>query len=395
MRYLFLVLIIIAAVLVAVLLVPRISSNLGLPQLDLDGITGEGIYKRTLQFTCSVRTPAGSGTGWLVTPREVITNYHVAGKHSSVDVQFPEFSGGRVIPEIKHYRDDAPHYRGKVVKKDPERDLALIELQSVPPGTEPGKLASKSLSPGDRIHTIGNPGASGAHWVYTEGTVRTEPYRHRIQLFNSFRKATGQVVTARVFDAQFPINPGDSGGPVVNDQGELVGVNCCAKDARQMSTCIDISEVRAFLGERVEAPASPEAAKLRDQGIALLRQKNYAAAVDVLSRALELDPKDQLAYHERGVAYTWLSKDPEAIADFTHSINLNPTSVAFRNRGRAYLRLGKAQDALDDFNRAVIIDSRSAPAYLDRSQAYAKLGKRKEAEADYQKAIEIDPGIKK
>ena len=52
-------------------------------------------------------------------------------------------------------------------------DLALIELiDPLPEGTVELKLAADSADPADRVHSIGNPGASGALRVYTSGTVR-------------------------------------------------------------------------------------------------------------------------------------------------------------------------------------------------------------------------------
>ncbi|WP_146575457.1 trypsin-like serine protease, partial [Botrimarina hoheduenensis] len=58
----------------------------------------------------------------------------------------------------------------------------------------------------------------------------------------------GQQVQARVLQTTSPINPGDSGGPIVNNNGELVGINSSGNTkARLVSYAIDIREVRAFL----------------------------------------------------------------------------------------------------------------------------------------------------
>src|SRR5438309_390239 len=58
------------------------------------------------------------------------------------------------------------------------------------------------------------------------------------------------VIDARIVETQTPTNPGDSGGPVVNEQGELVAVNDSHNiNAQLVNNCIDVSEVRAFLAE--------------------------------------------------------------------------------------------------------------------------------------------------
>src|SRR5262249_31586996 len=119
----------------------------------------------------------------------------------------------------------------------------LIELEA-PPGPLPElKLAPESASAGDFVHSFGNPGTSDAYWIYTSGTVR-QVYHKRVVYGN------GQVVEALMLETQAPINPGDSGGPVVNDRGDLVGVSASYRSAAQLvSNCIDVSEVRAFLAE--------------------------------------------------------------------------------------------------------------------------------------------------
>ena len=56
---------------------------------------------------------------------------------------------------------------------------------------------------------MGNPGASDAYWVYTSGAIS--------QVYQKTIRYNTQTVQARVLETQSPINPGDSGGPVVND----------------------------------------------------------------------------------------------------------------------------------------------------------------------------------
>jgi len=64
-----------------------------------------------------------------------------------------------------------------------------------------------------------------------------------------------QNVEAWMLEAQFPINQGDSGGPVVNDKVELVGVNCSfSPKAQAMSNCVELREVREVLKEARRNP---------------------------------------------------------------------------------------------------------------------------------------------
>ena len=111
-------------------------------------------------------------------------------------------------------------------------------------------------------YTVGNPGVSSALWVYTEGSVRQV-------VFRKFRLNTKQDMEAWIAEAQFPINPGDSGGPVVNDRSEIVGVNCSRKDlnvASLMSNFIELREIQVVLEQARRYPMTPAPFKGFDKG---------------------------------------------------------------------------------------------------------------------------------
>jgi S1-C subfamily serine protease len=216
--------------------------------------SGEKIYQRTLRGTTWIlgirnNEGAASGTGVLIDAKHrwVITNYHVAGEANRILVFFPRFREGKLIAERSEYQDLLRRGAGipaKVLYRDQRRDLVLLELESVPHGAETIHLAKSSPVPGQRVHSVGNPGKSGALWLYTQGTVRqVYEKKWRVRDGNSTLE-----FSARVVETQSPTNPGDSGGPLVNDQGDLVGITQgMATDASLLSLFIDVSEVKAFL----------------------------------------------------------------------------------------------------------------------------------------------------
>jgi hypothetical protein len=217
---------------------------------------GEKIYQRVLRSTVWVIAGTTTGTGSLVdqTRRLVVTNHHVVGDKPTVEVLFPALKAGRVIAERDYYVKNAQRIRAKVVVRDPRRDLALIQLDSLPGDAIALSPARESAAPGQRVHSIGNPSVSGALWVYTSGSVRQVYQR-------TFKLKDGREINARVVETQSPINSGDSGGPVVNDSAELVAVvqSYEGNDARLVSTFIDVMEVRAVLaGELKPAGAGTE-----------------------------------------------------------------------------------------------------------------------------------------
>lgn len=211
----------------------------------------ESVYKGTLPATAWVVSDTSQGSGALVDREKklVATNFHVVGLQTQVKVIFPEVTDGRVVAERQHYRDNLARLgiTGKVVARDPKRDLALIQLERLPEHTPALELAAESATPGQRVHSIGNPGASDALWVYSTGTVRQIYVKH-------FVLHTGQCVEARVLETQTPINPGDSGGPVVNDEGKLVGlVSAFKQGASMIGLCIDASELRSLLQGEIKS----------------------------------------------------------------------------------------------------------------------------------------------
>ncbi|MBN9121111.1 MAG: trypsin-like peptidase domain-containing protein, partial [Planctomycetes bacterium] len=160
-------------------------------------------------------------------------------------VFFPLYDGKKVIPERSRYKVGIP---GEVVEVDRQADLALVRVDRVPEGVPELPLAKESPEPGQSVHSLGNPGKSGALWVYTPGKVR--------QVYGKKWKAQldeKTVITfeAKVIETDSPTNPGDSGGPLVNDRGELVGVTQGgAIDAQAISIFVDLSEVKRLLNRR-------------------------------------------------------------------------------------------------------------------------------------------------
>jgi hypothetical protein len=213
---------------------------------------GATVYQKVVRSTAWIHSDRGSGrtaqgSGSLVDKgrRLVLTNYHVVGDVKNATVFFPIIEGKKVVPDRSRYKNGIP---GEVVEIDREADLALVRIDRVPEGASELPLAKESPDPGQSVHSIGNPGKSGALWVYTPGKVR--------QVYSKKWKAKldeRTVITfeAKVIETDSPTNPGDSGGPLVNDAGELVGVTQGgAIDAQSISIFVDLSEVKRLMNRR-------------------------------------------------------------------------------------------------------------------------------------------------
>lgn len=148
---------------------------------------------------------------------------------------------------MKTHGDQRDKLGAKVLVLNEAKDLALLKINFLPEGVEALPLAKESARAGQKVHSVGNPGASGALWGYTSGTVRTDPFRRKWKCFGAGRF---MELDALIIETQSPTNPGDSGGPLMNDSLELVGVTQGVDTAsNSISLFVDVVEVRSFLRE--------------------------------------------------------------------------------------------------------------------------------------------------
>jgi HEAT repeat protein len=231
------------------------------------GMSGEKVFDHALRSTAWILLldarggVKSCGSGWLAHrgKKLVVTNYHVVQQQREVLVFFPAFRDKELVTKPLHYvQQRGLALEGEVVARDPASDLAIIQLKrDLPAAVRALSIAAKSATPGQKLHSIGASGVDlrtgeGTLWRYSEGKVR-QVYRKQIRYGN-----VNQVVNAYIVESQSPINPGDSGGPVVNDRGELVAVVSGGDFGKRLiSFNIDVREVRALLTAYFQAVKEP------------------------------------------------------------------------------------------------------------------------------------------
>ena len=185
--------------------------------LDAYSQTVSGVVDRVSPSVAAVRATAGNdrtraagGSGFLFTPDGyLLTNSHVVRAGNAA---------GRAKPRLAYQvlLDDGREFAAEWVGDDADTDLAVLHIDS----QSKGALAhatlgrSSSLRRGEIAIAIGNP--LGFEHTVTSGIVSA--------LGRSMRAGSGRLIPD-VIQTDAALNPGSSGGPLLNSRGEVVGVN--------------------------------------------------------------------------------------------------------------------------------------------------------------------------
>lgn len=176
---------------------------------------------------CRIRTRNSIGSGFVVGPNLICTNEHVVGLEDEAGwvVEFPAHDGRQFSRVTLAYAADG-------------LDLALLRVANLPDDFRPITVGTRAqLQKGDRLVVIGSPG--GLENVVTEGIV------------GSFQEIKSQTF----IQLSVTVNPGNSGGPALNEFGEVAGVVTLKAEQEGIGMAIPGDEVQRAIKELARLPA--------------------------------------------------------------------------------------------------------------------------------------------
>ena len=274
---------------------------------------------------------AGSGSGFIFTPDGfILTNSHVVHGAARLEVTLTD---GRT-------------YDARLIGDDPDTDLAVVRIHA--PDLVPVTLGeSASLRVGQVAIAVGNP--YGFQCTVTAGIVSA--------LGRSFRSQSGRLID-NVIQTDAALNPGNSGGPLVNSRGEVIGVNTAVILPAQglcFATPVDTAQfVAGYLirDGKIRRAYIGVAGQNIDLHRRLVRFHQLTTSTGVLVISVEKDSPAAAARLEEGDVIVALDGRPIATIDDLHRM-LTPDKIG-------------TTSSLTVLRRSQKLDVEISPQYLQR-----------------------------
>ena len=311
------------------------------------------------------------GSGFFIESDRIVTNRHViegayrAEVHSSTGTVFP--------------------VRG-VLAVDAEGDIALLKIDMPNPPVRPLSLDRTSPQEGESVVVIGNP-------LGLEGSVT-----------NGIVSAVRDIPTfGRIIQITAAISAGSSGSPVVNMQGQVIGiatlqvtggqsVNFAIPSERitqlQVASLVSLSDLVATSGRNKRA----KAVQFFRDGLSFLSKDDCEKALTYFEKAVESDSSYADAWAQSGFCNEKLGKHAEALEASKRAVNLRPSAESYFNIGLASFYLKQYREAAEAYRASIKLDPyNAADAYYALGLVYRDWGKADDEIQAYKQAIKQRP----
>ena len=344
------------------------------------------LTKRSKPGVVMIVTDKAAGSGFVVRHIKdqtlILTNSHVMKDANKITVEWPDGN-----------QDSA------VVVLDGGNTTTLTDLSLLMVHGKEGKvlpLKQEQAIVGGDVIAIGAP--QGLSFTLTKGVI------------SSLRDQ------GRIIQTDTAINPGSSGGPLINSSGCVVGVNTLAsKNDVGLNFAISSQTAQRFIDkynpdtnrksklksqsdDNQESKKKKKVDKLTDAREYATRGKkkyesgDYKGAISDLDKAIRIDPYSSIFYAMRASYKATIKDDDGAMLDVNKAISINPElGVSYSLRSALYSRAGDKDKMFADLNKAIEVDPGNDVRYVQRGRKLYDSGDYSSALADYDKAIAINP----
>ncbi len=311
----------------------------------------------------------GNGSGFFIRKDLIATNIHVvAGIYGK-----PITCSAKLVDQSIEY-----NIKG-VMASDPEHDLVILKVDRESKNVLPiGD--SDAVSVGEEVIAIGT---------------------HDNNLPGKIVKGTISRTTPLFFRMKGTLSPGYSGGPLLNNQGTVVGVCVEGGLIKKHGYIVPSNHLRKLLQDMPAEEIPLE--KWREErfitaytivklGDEKLKVGDFKGALEAYNNAIHLKPDFAFAYAKRGMIHNQLGNYKSSIIDYDAVICLKMDYPgAYVNRGVAKRLIQNYRGAIKDYDIAIKLDPESTEAYLNRGNVHKVYGEYKKAIDDYNTVIHLKP----
>ncbi|MCM3905183.1 MAG: trypsin-like peptidase domain-containing protein [Pyrinomonadaceae bacterium] len=311
-----------------------------------------------------------TGSGFFIRPGEVVTNLHVIRGAHRTDVKTLD-GKGRVY-EV-----------AGLLAVDEEGDLALMRVNMSPDRPRSSELSASLPEEGETVFVIGNP-------LKLEGSVSNG-------IVSAVREVPG---VGKIIQTTAPISHGNSGSPIFNLKGQIVGVvTVKVTNGQNISLAIGSDRVRELKPGALRSLAEiPSKDKTLDVGEALYRTGldslwlgNYDHAVSYFENAVNRNPKRGDAWIQVGYCKVKQGKNEEAIKAYQNALQLKPSSEEVLNKlGDAFYYAGRMPEAIQSYKEAARLHPERAEAFYNLALVYFESGNQQLAQSHARALQQLD-----
>jgi Tfp pilus assembly protein PilF len=346
----------------------------------------------TLEVMDEAERIVSLGSGFIVRPDMVVTNYHVIRGGKSARVHPAKVGMSYAVTGVIAY--------------DVSADLALLKIETVEGVTAtvaPLVLADLSkLEVGESVYVFGSP--RGLEGSVTNGILSS----------TSLRKHNG----GEFLQITAPISHGTSGGAVTNDVGKVIGVATMwvvggqnlnfAVPASHIEKLLIISRVGSITSfsalpqtEIKEAsvcgdtpftlPGGQTASFYIHSGEELYDRQQYAEAKEAYKRAIDIEPRNGWSHFALAHIYYKLGCDKRAVLANRQAIILEPRNQTYRDGlGWMLINSGRYGDAAGVYEEALRLEPKQATARTRLGICYISLGQVEAGIQEFKEALRVD-----